>query len=371
MRGSWSNDVRLWRRHGTEELPRLRRPHRRVGGEQAVDDGRARSWGADHEDRCLDPSRRRRPDRASTSRATGSARRAGDAGSGVSPSARGRRVRASPSSARHTIGERFEEVVRAEGGEIVGRHARRRRGRRRAGDRRSNGSARLVDSIVHDRTVANACSPLRNRSHDAWTCDSCGRSRRRSGNACSATSSRPPIAIVPRASPTSPIRSRCSSAGRYVTPIRTARTSSATTTCPAQWGGPNLDNVYKHARIDPSAALPDHAARCTRCEDFILAVRVGFMHMPEWGTLAEVTRVRPRDRTGRRRSSCSSAASHVTDRWIDAPRRRVDGVDPRVLHRLDDRRSPPCSPSSASTNHRRRHGCRPQNWPAASTTPAR
>jgi hypothetical protein len=55
-----------------------------------------------------------------------------------------------------------------------------------------------------------------------------------------------------------------------------------------QWGGPNLDNVYKHARIDPAARYRITGTMYS-CEDLILAVRVGFMHMPEWGTLAEVS----------------------------------------------------------------------------------
>ena len=55
-----------------------------------------------------------------------------------------------------------------------------------------------------------------------------------------------------------------------------------------QWGGPNADNVYRHARVDPALRYRI-AGRMHSCDDFILAVRAGFMHMERWGTLAEVT----------------------------------------------------------------------------------
>ena len=55
-----------------------------------------------------------------------------------------------------------------------------------------------------------------------------------------------------------------------------------------QWGGPNADNVYRHARIDPSLRYRI-AGRMHTCDEFILALRAGFMHMPTWGTLHEVT----------------------------------------------------------------------------------
>jgi hypothetical protein len=55
-----------------------------------------------------------------------------------------------------------------------------------------------------------------------------------------------------------------------------------------KWGGPNVDNVYRHARIDPSLRYRI-SGRMHSCEEFILALRGGFMHMPTWGTLHEVT----------------------------------------------------------------------------------
>ncbi|MCU0274643.1 MAG: hypothetical protein MUE34_15560 [Acidimicrobiales bacterium] len=55
-----------------------------------------------------------------------------------------------------------------------------------------------------------------------------------------------------------------------------------------QWGGPNADNVYRHARIDPSLRYRIRG-RMHGCEDFILALRAGFMHQAKWGTLGEHT----------------------------------------------------------------------------------
>ncbi len=55
-----------------------------------------------------------------------------------------------------------------------------------------------------------------------------------------------------------------------------------------QWGGPNADNVYRHARISP-----DHRYRITgrmhSCNQWLLALRKGFMHNDVWGTVAQVT----------------------------------------------------------------------------------
>ena len=53
-----------------------------------------------------------------------------------------------------------------------------------------------------------------------------------------------------------------------------------------QWGGPNADNVYRHARIDPGRRYRVRG-RMHSCEEFILAMRAGFMHQERWGTLAE------------------------------------------------------------------------------------
>ncbi|MCU1463971.1 MAG: hypothetical protein JWO37_4046 [Acidimicrobiales bacterium] len=55
-----------------------------------------------------------------------------------------------------------------------------------------------------------------------------------------------------------------------------------------KWGGPNADNGYRHARVDPSLRYRI-TGRMHACEEFILALRGGFMHMPAWGTLHEVT----------------------------------------------------------------------------------
>jgi len=55
-----------------------------------------------------------------------------------------------------------------------------------------------------------------------------------------------------------------------------------------QWGGPNADNVYRHARVEAGRHYRVRG-RMHSCEEFILAVRAGFMHEPTWGTLHEVT----------------------------------------------------------------------------------
>jgi len=55
-----------------------------------------------------------------------------------------------------------------------------------------------------------------------------------------------------------------------------------------QWGGPNVDNVYRHARIDPKRRYRI-SGKMHGCEEFVLALRAGFMHQPKWGTLAEIT----------------------------------------------------------------------------------
>jgi hypothetical protein len=53
------------------------------------------------------------------------------------------------------------------------------------------------------------------------------------------------------------------------------------------WGGPNADNVYRHTRVD-AARRYRIRGRMHACDDFMLAVRAGFMHQPKWGTLFQV-----------------------------------------------------------------------------------
>jgi Protein of unknown function (DUF1214) len=55
-----------------------------------------------------------------------------------------------------------------------------------------------------------------------------------------------------------------------------------------QWGGPNADNVYRHARVETGNRYRI-IGRMHSCDDFILAIRAGYMHMEQWGTLAQVT----------------------------------------------------------------------------------
>ena len=55
-----------------------------------------------------------------------------------------------------------------------------------------------------------------------------------------------------------------------------------------QWGGPNADNIYRHARVHPSLRYRI-IGKMHSCEDFILAIRRNFMHMEGSGTIAELS----------------------------------------------------------------------------------
>ena len=55
-----------------------------------------------------------------------------------------------------------------------------------------------------------------------------------------------------------------------------------------QWGGPNQDNVYHHARIDARRRYRIRG-NMNSCEEFVMTLRRDFMHMPVWGTLATIT----------------------------------------------------------------------------------
>jgi hypothetical protein len=57
-----------------------------------------------------------------------------------------------------------------------------------------------------------------------------------------------------------------------------------------QWGGPNQDNAYHHARIDPTRRYRVRG-KMHSCEHFVITFRVGFMHMREWGTKAALSSV--------------------------------------------------------------------------------
>jgi hypothetical protein len=56
----------------------------------------------------------------------------------------------------------------------------------------------------------------------------------------------------------------------------------------SQWGGPNVDNVYRHARVEPGRRYRIRG-RMNACDDFVLALRRGFMHAQTWGTVREMT----------------------------------------------------------------------------------
>jgi hypothetical protein len=55
-----------------------------------------------------------------------------------------------------------------------------------------------------------------------------------------------------------------------------------------QWGGPNADNVYRHARVR-SPHRYRIRGRMQSCEDFVLAVREGFRHTERPATVVELT----------------------------------------------------------------------------------
>lgn len=54
------------------------------------------------------------------------------------------------------------------------------------------------------------------------------------------------------------------------------------------WGGPNADNVYRHARISSDRRYRI-TGRMHSCQEFMLAIRAGFMHEERWGTLREIS----------------------------------------------------------------------------------
>lgn len=55
----------------------------------------------------------------------------------------------------------------------------------------------------------------------------------------------------------------------------------------SQWGGPNADNVYRHARIEPGRRYRI-TGKMHSCDRFICALRAGFMHQDVWGTKATI-----------------------------------------------------------------------------------
>ena len=54
------------------------------------------------------------------------------------------------------------------------------------------------------------------------------------------------------------------------------------------WGGPNADNIYRHARVSPRHTYRV-AGRMNSCEEFALAIREGFRHTDKPATLTELT----------------------------------------------------------------------------------
>jgi hypothetical protein len=55
-----------------------------------------------------------------------------------------------------------------------------------------------------------------------------------------------------------------------------------------QWGGPNADNVYRHARVDSSCTYRVRGLMRS-CEEFALAIREGFRHTDRPATVVELS----------------------------------------------------------------------------------
>ena len=71
---------------------------------------------------------------------------------------------------------------------------------------------------------------------------------------------------------------------------------TSTGTLVTQWGGPNQDNAYHHARIDASRRYRVRGCM-NSCEEFVMTLRAGFMHNEVWGTKATITvRALPKSR---------------------------------------------------------------------------
>jgi hypothetical protein len=54
------------------------------------------------------------------------------------------------------------------------------------------------------------------------------------------------------------------------------------------WGGPNADNAYRHARVDPGCTYRIRG-NMHSCEEFALAIREGFRHTDTPATVVELT----------------------------------------------------------------------------------
>lgn len=57
-----------------------------------------------------------------------------------------------------------------------------------------------------------------------------------------------------------------------------------------QWGGPNQDNAYRCARVDPKRRYRI-TGRMHSCDHFAITLRVGFMHTGKWGTKGVISSV--------------------------------------------------------------------------------
>ena len=72
------------------------------------------------------------------------------------------------------------------------------------------------------------------------------------------------------------------------TPIRHAPAFHRQLDLVTQWGGPNADNVYRHAKISPEHRYRIRG-RMHSCEEFVLTLRAGFFHNAGYETKVAYT----------------------------------------------------------------------------------
>ena len=203
----------------------------------------------------------------------------------------------------------------------------------------------------------------------AWRATSAGGSRR-SADVCSTTSSRRPIPTGSRGSPTSPSRSRAGSAGRSAHADPRAPAFQRQNDLFTQWGGPNADNVYRHARRRSGRCGTASPGACTRATTSSSPSAPGSCTWSSGARSSEVTALGARHRPGRRVRAAARRRRRARA-GSRCPTGRGHGVDPRVLLRLGGRRAGDftieCLDADGPPARRTRRG----RWPRSSTKPPR
>ena len=103
-----------------------------------------------------------------------------------------------------------------------------------------------------------------------------------------------------------------------------------------QWGGPNTENTYRHARVDPAASPTASDGRMNSCQDFILAIRAGFPAPaePGDGSWRSPRRERRHPREGDEFELLLGGPPSDDPHHIHLPDEAIIVLDPRVLLRL-------------------------------------